>query len=256
MSKPNSATVPAAEVVESFDPARYLSGSPAENLKRAHADYEAVAAKVNESAESTSTIRTRIESAFVKTQRRAAQFAIRKVRDGLVEKFAKYPGLATAVLEDVKELTTVTREWSDMQVAAAARSEKLTAEIPEELVQTAEQIKDAATAMYSLLTTMGMEIPDDLPMRNVKGGGETLSFTRLASNNVNVGRGAKRAQYTFTIDGTFHDLPPQEAIMVYAGSWNAFLDECKAQEIPFAGEPFSIEWNGHKISGSIIVDEK
>lgn len=239
-----------------FDITQYDMTNPGLLLQQLFVDYEALATKVNESAESSSKIKERLKKEWNAQYAAESRVATELLQSLLLEWIVDNPGFAVVLHDVMKDGVKYVKEWSDVQLTTGAREERLSAQIDEELMEEAENYKTRIKTAWAMVEMNGDSPSDLIPTKTHGKEGNIVADTqRLTGDTSNLGRGAKQSQYVISVEGidpaVTQDLHPQECIMIYVGSWNAFLDHLKANDIKFSGEPWTTEYNGKKIHARI-----
>lgn len=257
IQKGQTMTEQTTPVQTAFDVQRYPLSDLKTATELAYADFEALAAKINSASENATDATKKVRESFISQepiQTAAATWYVRQ-SEALTEAMDATPGLSVVLLEMAKTLIQTVKEWSDMDVSIAAAELRAEAVVDENDVEVAEEIREHLKRLYEMCGMFNLTPEIPLHTRTVKGGGEATypETSRLnVSDRTNVGRGAKRKLYSFTIDGKSVTGPtPQAVILKHVGSWKLFLDHLRGENIDFAGESFETEFMGKKISASV-----
>lgn len=246
-----------AAVQTSFDVQRYPLTDLKSATELAYADFEALAAKVNSASENASDATKKIRDGYAANEEYKAIVSglDSSLSDQLTALMDDKPGISVQLLDLAKTIVQTVKEWADMDISLAAAELRAESVVDEDEVEVAEEIREHLKRLYEMCGMFNITPEIPLHTRTVKGGGEATypETSRLnVSDRTNVGRGAKRKTYVFTIDGESVTGPtPQAVILRHVGSWKMFLDHCKSKDIAFAGEPFETEFMGKKITATV-----
>lgn len=268
--------------ITKFNASHYFPSSTdlpafAQVISKAQGDFEALAEKINASAENATDANKDVKDAFLDEHEESAKTIVSTLVTTVVEAMDNNPGLSYAIQKALGELNTCVKEWAEMDISVAASQKRKDATEDRDLslVEVAEQIRDHMKNLVSMAesfvpnkdidpkTNMNRQWEKELrkagvhlTTRTVKGGNISTYPTtnRLnISDRTNVGRGAKRFQYKWSIDGTMLDKTNPRNIILRSvqGSWQGFLDHLKGEGINFGGESFKTTYNGHEIVASV-----